>query len=709
MLMRNQIKICFVLSLLIATRAISFTWADTNTLELGAIEVVPLREQTRVQDPTTLATVLDQQALKSITANTLADITGTVPGLTWAGGTTRARYLQMRGIGEVSQFPGEGPPNFSVGLIFDEMDFSGLGLPASLFDVAEIEILRGPQATIYGSRAMAGLVHVRSMDPTPYHERRIQAGVGSDNYLRGAIAISGPLSRNPETLQLRLVFESEQQDGFRENTFLNRDDTNQRDEKNYRLKLRWQPTENLKVDISTLYVDFQNGYDQFTPDNDPTQTYSDKPGKDTQKGGGGALRLSWDGLAAARLLSITSFMKLDSIYSFDADWGNDAFWAASPYFWDPAVQGYAYDFFEKLDRTRRTFSQDIRFLSHPGQGLLNGRLAWQAGAHVIHLNEKDDSMGFAPFQSTYEANSGAMYLMGDTQLDDGWSLHTGVRIEQRETDYQDNQDVSAERSDTMWGGRISLARKIAENWRMHSAISRGFKGSGVNQNPALPENRRSYEAEVLWNIETGLAADFQDLKLYTQLTAFYMLRDNLQIGTSAQFDPTDPTAFVYFTDNAAKGFNRGIEWTIQQRPLERIQLSGTLSLLDSEYDDFTAAGGVNPVNGREQPFSPTYSYQAAIQAQIWKQLYGRIELEGQDDIYLAAGHNGQAEAYELVHLQAGWETETWAVTARIRNIFDKDYVTQGYQFGLEPPDFAEKRYVTYGDPIRFDIVFDATF
>jgi iron complex outermembrane recepter protein len=682
---------------------------DDLPVDLGTLEVVPDRGQTRLQDPTTLATVLDRDALDRLTASTLADLSGAVPGLSWAGGTSRARYLQMRGVGEVSQFPGEGPPNFSVGLIFDELDFSGLGLPASLFDVAEVEVLRGPQPVIYGSRAMAGLVHVRSNDPTPYHEGRLQVGAGSDNYRRGAIAVSGPLTQNPELLQIRLVLEAEQQDGFRRNVFLKRRDTNNRDERMGRLKLRWQPQADLQVDLSGLYVDFRNGYDAFTPDNHPSRTYTDNPGEDAQEGGGGALRLLWTGWDRARVQTVTSFMQLDSVYSYDADWGHDAFWAGAPYFWNPATEGYAYDFFERLDRRRRYLAQDARFLSHSGEGLFDGRMSWQGGLQVSHLDEKDDFDGFALLESDYEAQSGALYAISDTRLGDGWSLHAGLRLEQRETDYRDSEGVSASRSDTMWGGRVSLAHQVSEVWRMHGAVSRGFKGSGVNQNPALPEDRRTYAAETLWNFEAGIGGTWRDYRLQSQLTAFYMVRDDLQIGTSAQFDPADPTAFVYFTDNAARGYNRGVEWSAQHDPHERILISAAVSLLDSSYSGFESAGEINEVDGRDQPFAPRYSYQAAAQARIWRQLYGRVEVEGRDDIYLAAGHDGRARAYDLVHLQAGWDAQTWSLTARVRNVFDRDYVTQGYQFGLEPPDYAEKLYVTYGEPLRFDLTFDKRF
>ena len=86
-----------------------------------------------------------------------------MPGLSWASGTSRPRYFQMRGIGETEQY--QGAPNPSVGFLIDDIDFSGVGMPATLFDLDRVEVLRGPSGTVYGANALAGLISVRSRDP----------------------------------------------------------------------------------------------------------------------------------------------------------------------------------------------------------------------------------------------------------------------------------------------------------------------------------------------------------------------------------------------------------------------------------------------------------------------------------------------------------------------------------------------------------------
>ncbi len=684
-------------------------WADDSVLSLQAFTVRPEPGESRLPDTTTSAIVLDAVHLEQANANHFEELIGRVPGLTWAGGTSRPRYLQMRGIGEVSHFPGEGPPNFSVGFLIDDMDMSGMGMPVSLFDIKEIEILRGPQAAIYGSRALAGLVNVQTQDPSPHHEMRLQASLGNAGYYGFGVAAGGPVLVNTELLQLRLTVEHSAMDGFRDNRALNRKDTASRNELSGRLKLRWQPSDDWRFDLAFLHADLNNGYDHFTPDNHRTRTYTDRPGKDVQESGGGSIRIHWMGAERFRILNLLSYVENRVIYSYDADWGNDEFWAGAPYSWDAEAEGYAYDFFERLDRKRRTLTQDLRLISEPGGEILGGSSAWHVGTFFSLLREEDDFEGYRLLVSDYEALSGALYGQLSSRLPLNLLLYSSLRVEQRRTDYADNEGVILEKDDTMWGGRLSLESRMDENISVFGAVSRGFKGSGVNQNPALPPEKRYYEAETLWNMETGIRATLFDRRTDIDLTLFYMIREDLQIATSMQSDPSDPTSFVYYTDNAANGFNRGIELSMMQHVSGTLQWFGTLSLLDTRYEDFESAGGVNDIEGRSQSFAPGYSYATGLSYAHHCGFFAGVEVEGRDRYYFAAGHDGRSEPYELLHLQAGWNSESWTLTLWGRNVLDKSYAVQGYFFGLEPPLYAEKLYLTYGEPARFGVTLDVRF
>ena len=697
----------FLAALVLAHAAL----ASTNTIyDLSDLTVRPTPGESRLPDASTAATLLDATAITDTAAPHLQNLLAASPNLTYAGGTSRPRYFQIRGIGERSQFAGEGPPNFSVGFIEDDMDLSGIGMHASLFDVNEVEILRGPQAAVFGSKALAGLINLRTRDPGPTPEARAHITVGTEDFYDLAAAAGGPLTADPEILSARVSVERSAMNGFRDNVYLNRDDTNERDEWTTRAKLRWQPNEDVLWNLTSLWSDYDNAYDEFTPDNNKNlTTYSDNPGHDRQETFGTSLRGTWLGPEKYRVLSISSYVETDSEYSYDADWGNDAFWAAPPYFFDPATQGYRYDFTEKLLRTRRNASQDFRLISEPGGEILWGSSAWHLGAFGSWLGEQDDYAGFGSLNSDYDAASGAGYGQISTRLADTTLLHSSLRVEERQTDYQDQQGVTFDGEDVMWGGKLALEQKLDEDVLIFGGISRGFKGSGVNQNAALPPEKRKYDPETLWNFETGTKAAFFDGWTTCALTLFYMLRDDLQIGTSYQANPADPSSFAYFTDNAASGYNVGAELESTQKLTDDWDIFTSLSLLDTEYRDYAAADGASRLDGREQPYAPHYSFLAGSQWHGTKGFFARAEVEGKDEFYLSDEHDAKTDPYALLNLSTGYGRDNWTLTLWGRNVLDKKYVTRGYVFGLEPPDFPDTLYVTYGDPAHFGATLDVVF
>src|SRR5690606_28464450 len=117
------------------------------------------------------------------------------------------------------------------------------------------------------------------------------------------------------------------------------------------------------------------------------------------------------------------------------------------------------------------------------------------------------------------------------------------------------------------------------------------KGGGVNSNPNLSESQRIYDAETLWNLETGLRQNWSEGRGYLSLTLFYMWRRDLQIGTSIQPNPSDPTTFTYYTDNAAEGSNYGTEIELQAPLTRQLDFFASLGLLETEYSNFQDAGG----------------------------------------------------------------------------------------------------------------------
>src|SRR5271169_3525374 len=138
-----------------------FTVASDDTLE--EIVVTASLRSTSVAELPQSVTVIDRNTLRTAGVQHFEDVLSLIPNLNWAAGTSLPRFFQLRGIGEVEQY--QGAPNPSVGFLIDDIDFSGAGMPATLFDTQQIEVLRGPQGTTYGANALAGLISVHTADP----------------------------------------------------------------------------------------------------------------------------------------------------------------------------------------------------------------------------------------------------------------------------------------------------------------------------------------------------------------------------------------------------------------------------------------------------------------------------------------------------------------------------------------------------------------
>ncbi len=188
--------------------------------------------------------VISARDIREREAQHLEGILNLAPNVNFAGGSSRARFFQIRGVGERSQF--QEPLNPSIGLLIDGIDFSGLGGAGTLFDVEQVEILRGPQGTLHGANALAGLIAMRSGQPEAEPGLRIEAGAADYASWNAGIVGTGPLLS--DKLLYRLAVNRFQTDGFIENDYLDRDDTNGQDETTLRGKLRWLPGSRDSVD-----------------------------------------------------------------------------------------------------------------------------------------------------------------------------------------------------------------------------------------------------------------------------------------------------------------------------------------------------------------------------------------------------------------------------------------------------------------------------
>jgi outer membrane receptor protein involved in Fe transport len=661
--------------------------------ELEEIVVTASLRPAAVADFPVSTTVLGAAELEAAGLQHLQDVLGLVPNLNWSGGTSRPRFFQLRGVGELEQY--QGAPNPSVGFLIDDIDFSGVGMPATTFDVEQVEVLRGPQGTRYGANALAGLINVRSRDARPERELHTELTAGDDDLRSAGLVAGGPLGGvGPQVGAWRVAVQQSESDGFRHNQYLGRDDTNGRDELTVRARLALEATAGWQVGLTLLHAEVDNGFDAFAADNS-FDTLSDRPGRDAQRSSGLALRVDGD-LDRATLRSTTASADSDIVYSFDGDWGNDADWGE-----------YApYDYFSRYQRERRTLSQDLRLVSDAtardeGSG-------WLVGVYALRLEEqnlqRDEFAGelLRPLLATdYEAANVALYGESEWGLGRGLVLSAGLRVETRSADYDDSDGASFSPDDTMAGGHVSLSGNLGDRSGWYATASRGYKAGGFNIGLFVPDDRREFEPEYLWNLEVGAHHASEDGRYSAEVAVFHMWRESQQVATSFQLDPGDPLSYVYYTDNAARGRNAGLEATLAWRPTSALVFGATLGLLHTEYVGYRY--GDRDLDGREQAHAPGWQYSLSAEWNSPRGWLVRADLYGSDAFYFDASHDQRSDAYSLLNLKAGYAAGRWSAYAWGRNVFDERYAVRGFYFGLEPPDFANKLYVQQGDPRQFGI------
>jgi outer membrane receptor protein involved in Fe transport len=634
-------------------------------------------------------TVLDSAAIRGAGLQHLADLVSLVPNLNWSGGTSRPRYYQLRGIGELEQY--QGAPNPSVGFLIDDIDFSGVGMPATSFDVQQVEVLRGPQGTRYGANALAGLIKVKTNDAVPETGLGTEMLAGSDGLLGAGLVAGGALAAPglQDGSAWRFVAQRARSDGFRDNVYLHRDDTNDRDETTLRTKFALALPAGWLADASVVYVSVDNGFDAFSPANGLT-TYSDQPGRDAQRSAGASFKVTGD-VGAATLVSTSSYADSDIVYSFDGDWGNE------PY-WEPYVP---YQYFSHYDRQRATLAQDLRLTS---RGTARGEgFGWLAGAYALRFDEDTLQRDYftnellrAPLKSTYDALTLAGYGEVEWRIAGRMTASAGLRIENRGSDYRDSDGSAFSPDDTMAGGHLSLTGDIDERSTWYAVLSRGFKAGGFNIGEFVPPELREFEPEYLWNLESGVHLRNAARTVEADLSVFYMWREDQQVSSSFQLDPGDPLSYVFYTDNAARGRNYGLEATAQWRAWPMLTLGATLGLLQSEYLDYRY--GDRNLDGREQAAAPPYQYSVSAEWNEGRGWNARADVAGTAAYYFDASNDQKSKPYVLVNLRAGYAAERWSVHAWGRNVFDERYAVRGFYFGLEPPDYADKLYIQRGDP-----------
>src|SRR5690606_28948382 len=239
--------------------------------------------------------------------------------------------------------------------------------------------------------------------------------------------------------------------------------------------------------------------------------------------------------------------------------------------------------------------------------------------------------------------------------------------------------------------------------RLFATVSRGYKAGGFNLGSGAAL-RPKFDPEYLLGLDVGMKGEWLDRRLYADVTAFYMKRSDMQVTTGLQRVASEPSSYVFITDNASGGRNMGVETSMNWRATPQITLGGSLGLLRTRYSGYAPEG--EDLSRRDQAHAP--EYQAALHA-TWRHARGymaRLDVAAVDDYYFDVPDNdARSEAYGLVHLKAGYEGEHWSLYAWGRNRVDEDCSIRGFNLGNEPLEFPAPRHVRLGDPRQFGVTF----
>ncbi|MDB9724275.1 TonB-dependent receptor [bacterium] len=647
-------------------------------------------------------TVFDSQTIAQRQARHLEHLLNLAPNVNFSSGASRGRFIQIRGIGERSQFIE--PLNPSVGILVDGIDFTGIAGAATTMDIAQIEILRGPQGTLYGANALAGLINLRANQPSKQTQGNLEVSLGDYSTQTLSAAIGGPVS---EDLGYRVALQQHSSDGYIRNDFLQRDDTDNIDELSLRTILDWQASENLDLNLTVFHVNADNGYDGFSLDN-TRNTLSDNPGHDRQESTAVALKSNWRLNSAVELVSLISFADNNVEYGYDEDWAygdNLCIDFECPYD-DP------YNSFDNYNRDRQNLSLDVRLVSNDGAQIFDGSTDWVVG---IYWRDEDEELlreytyAEADFTSDFETGNRAIYGQLDTQLSDNLTLTTGLRYEKRKADYSDRgvvdgavEIVDHDVSEDLWGGRIALQYQANANTMIYGLVSRGYKAGGVNSNPRVAAEDREFDTELMLNYEIGVKGRWLDDKLQSQIAVFYQQRDDIQIKQSlVQSRDGGGSSFTDYFGNSAKGSNYGLEVEFNWLATDRLSLFGSVGWLETEYDIPLS----EDLNSREQAHAPGYQFALGATAQIADGLIASLDVEGKDKFYLSSSHGEQSQSYELLNANLTYEVGDWDISLWGRNLTDEEVIVRGFGgFGNDPrKGWITEPYYQFGEPRMFGV------
>jgi iron complex outermembrane receptor protein len=585
---------------------------SSGTAQLEEIEVTAQRRSERLQNvPIAVTAITAEQAAAQGITGTLA-LTAVTPSLQ-INQTSNFAAIYLRGVGSNLADPTAEP---SVATYVDGVYISS---PQATFfsfnNIERIEVLKGPQGTLFGRNATGGVIQLVTRDPSERPSADISVGYGNYNTISSSFYGTAGVMHDLAA-DLAVVYEDESA-GYGRNYTLNKD-IFKYNSLALRSKWLWTPVDGTEFRFTGDYGRFfENNAGEFSPGivartyptgnalyAGPHNTLGNIEQMVINKNIGGAVRWDQD-LGGLKLFSITSYRKSLPPFQFnlDSDIG-------------PATLGGSF-----YTSFSRDWTQEFQ-LSNKSSGTWD----WAVGLFYFDVVGGYDpwhSIGGGFFWKAQQSTrSWAGYGQATRHFDSGTSITAGIRYTRDEqsmssvnlgnalTAFSDSKSASK----PTW--RLSLDQKFSDSVLGYVSYNRGFKSGGYNLldvahlNRPPPQTAPTYNPEVLDAYEVGLKSDLLERRLRLNVAAFYYNYKDIQLQ-----QPVLTGGFGNRIQNAAAAKIKGLEGEFEAVVTEHLTLNGDLSVLDSKYEDFypapgTSSLGVNSIidaSGKQLIGSPKYS------------------------------------------------------------------------------------------------------
>jgi len=704
--------------------------AQSGPAALGEIVVTARKREESLQDVPLAVTSFSGDALQAAGVEDLTSISQMVPNVTLehSRATNSTLTAFIRGVGQQDPVAGF---EQGVGIYLDNVYLNRpQGAILDVYDVERIEVLRGPQGTLYGRNTIGGAVKyvTRPIDPNA-STMRVRLAAGNYGQLEGMVAGSVPVS---DTFRIGGAITQLTRDGFGDNLTTG-DENYDKDVFAARVSLELEPAEGLLIRLSGDYTDDDSAPRQgyrllpnaaqpalLSGDYDTTAGITDfgPITRSSVKSKGAQLNIKWSSSDNWSLESITAAREDDSASPIDFD-------STQPQSFDTPVIYKNDQFSQELQLTYQTDrvtvvggayyldanafdAFDVVFTNVTSFTLgdvdtktwaLFGEVTWDIGDEFSltlggrYTDDKRTSRvvreTFLGVNSPYFGNAGAV------------SLTVPVIVGGQQV----VPEFNGSRTDTAFTPRIIAGWKPSEDLNLYASYSEGFKGGGFDPrgNFANADVREGFLPETVESLEFGAKISLLDGRAQINTAIFVADYKDVQIPGSL-IVPGPPVSFVGTVTNAGAAEMKGLEFESTMRFTDRLSGSLSFGYIDAEYTEFML-NGVNIADQRDVQNTPNWTGNASLSYGLPLSLGG---MSGTLTLAGAAAYRGSTQQFEnpipLLDQSGFWlydagiswsaDDDRWRFGVHGRNLSDKRYITSGYNF----PTIQSSVLAFYGNP-----------